>query len=237
MERIFIMKKVPKHNFFTLIELLVVIAIIAILASMLLPSLQRARESGRSSACIANLKSWGMGNALYHDIFNDYLLPNEVKNALKDPGTSPKVAWNDYRSTFKELVISDDINAWAGYDKYLAGLTINGCPSLHHVTGTVYRRASYRLNYGVAHNNANQWSVYTDNFRWRKLNHIKNPSKYVQVGEGDGVNSALITSSTSINGLFFRHNGEMNVIYVAGNVGKVKTLSASDMKEVWNIWP
>ena len=120
---------------------------------------------------------------------------------------------------------------------YLSGLTINGCPSHHHVTGTVYRRASYRLNYGVAHNNQNQWSVYTDNFRWRKLNHIKNPSKYVQFGEGDGVNSAIITSSTSINGLFFRHNGEMNVIYVAGNVGKVKTLSASDMKEVWNIWP
>src|SRR2546426_11859287 len=76
------------HRGFTLIELLVVIAIIAILASMLLPALAKAKTKAQGIFCMNNTKQLILSWHLYAGDYNDFLPPNP-----DDGNTTPYHNW------------------------------------------------------------------------------------------------------------------------------------------------
>ncbi|MHC5109616.1 MAG: prepilin-type N-terminal cleavage/methylation domain-containing protein [Planctomycetota bacterium] len=179
----------PKPRGFTLIELLVVIAIIALLVSILMPSLAGARRMAKSSVCLANLKRVGTGLTLYMNNHRDRFPPFRLKKASARADAEDyvnkfrrkKPRWQWFVDSMEVGPIIDptpfhaEIVSSGGYGDGSVG--INGesgremtseyflCPSLDHEFERDVRNGAYGFNYQYLGNarqdtNSNQW----DNF-------------------------------------------------------------------------
>ncbi len=73
-----VFRSVKKSTGFTLIELLVVVAIIAVLVSILLPSLKKARDMAKITVCLSNLRQLGIYEAAYQNEWNDWICESRV---------------------------------------------------------------------------------------------------------------------------------------------------------------
>ena len=131
---------------FTLIELLVVVAIIAILVSMLIPSLAKARNSARKAVCTSNLKQTSLRLAMYADD-NEDTYP-QSKNG--DDGT---FTWDDlivYSLTEEERLEDgfDQTNERVAKDKSFE------CPSDSVERLNDKLKRSYSMNWAVSNKNS-----------------------------------------------------------------------------------
>lgn len=110
---------------FTLIELLVVIAIIAILAAMLLPALSKAKERAHASACLNNLKQWGLATQIYTTDNHDFLPPDGTPNPSN---TATNTGWYIQLPALLGLPRYHDM-PWRTNATASIGSTIWLCPS------------------------------------------------------------------------------------------------------------
>lgn len=219
-----------RHVGFTLVELLVVIGIIAVLISILLPTLGRAREAGRTLTCLSNLRQLGIASAMYN-AENKMYLPYPTTtlgesplwfNAL-DPylqqsesnNRSGVAAGRNYKR-YKQCIV---------YDSFDGGKDSGAQDQTREFSRTL------KMNSHLRRNNP---------YQQIKITEVPNTTNFVYFGDGISMDITGDIPNQWENGQFsmevnditeatpaLRHRGGANILFVDGHAETVSLPSVS----------
>jgi prepilin-type processing-associated H-X9-DG protein/prepilin-type N-terminal cleavage/methylation domain-containing protein len=220
----------------TLFELLVVIAIIAVLISMLLPALNKAREAARSIKCMSNLRQIGVGYAMYRTDYHNYLPPVNSYISANSHGTPKnygmynaigpyvgKPEWGGLDSPpGSEMGYIKTDSYWGSQKNSKFTSTVFYCPDSLKQSPEPWFDVSYGESLYMQPSNGKSMTGGGNPKPWsfpRRANVIPSPSTKIHVADAnswnlDSIANVGITTRFDLT----RHNNGTNILFFDGHV-------------------
>ena len=227
-------RKPQRRKNFTLIELLVVIAIIAILAAMLLPTLNRSRNVAKQMSCGNILKQFGLASKMYENDFNDWCIPmNYVAGATN-------IRWAYVLRPYMNQQPTDALSFYYRRDLICPLATY----ALNHFNSSGVTNISQ--SYGM---NREGLPASTEPYRGIRNTRVRNGSMKLLIGDATdwlvsylrvdianylkyGENPPTSTSDNNI--IAYRHFRKAGIVFYDGHVGAAQWHEIADSNTYWN---